>query len=223
MSVCFAEVCLRICHDSSWSPVKRWQILKLMKKFCSELHPGIKMAILWHDNAIKLFLHCGWDLPNYAIVLASHVQCIQPKVISSLCHQDFDYKYNIALRGGVGYAAPMAITNSEGRRLYRLSGFVDFTTGNKANHERVDALVDAARADLPDLEIIDSSACHRPLSADDRALIGPTKSYPTLFLCTGFGSRGLSIGLGGGKLLAIELLGLKHDIDPSPYLPIRFN
>ncbi len=135
----------------------------------------------------------------------------------------FDYKYNISLRGGIGYAAPMAITNSEGRRLYRLSGFVDFAPGNNTNHERVEALVDAARVDLPDLEIIDSSACHRPLSADDRALIGPTKTYPTLFLCTGFGSRGWSIGLGAGKLLAIQLLGLKHDIDPSPFLPSRFN
>lgn len=131
-------------------------------------------------------------------------------------------KYNLTLEGGVGYAAPMANVDSEGRQLYRLSGFVDFSPGTEADHKRVDALVEAARSYLPDLEMVDASACHRPISADDRPLIGPSTKYPNLYLCTGFGSRGWSIGLGSGKLLASQILRLPCEIDPAPFLPSRF-
>jgi len=116
----------------------------------------------------------------------------------------------------------MAHVDSKGRRLYRLSGFVDFTPVKETDHERIDALLDAARVHLPDLEMIDASACHRPISADDRPLIGPSAKYPNLYLCTGFGSRGWSIGLGSGSLLADQILGRPCDIDPDPYLPARF-
>lgn len=133
-----------------------------------------------------------------------------------------DYKYNLTLEGGIGYAAPMAQVDSEGRRLYRLSGFVDFTPRKDVDNHRVNALVDATRKYLPDAELIDASACHRPISADDRPLIGPTVKFPNLFLCTGFGSRGWTIGLGSGKLLASQILGIPCDIDPAPYLPSRF-
>ena len=133
-----------------------------------------------------------------------------------------DYKYNLTLDGGVGYAVPMAHVDSEGRRHYRLSGFVDFTPKKEVDYHRVDALLDATRKYLPDAELVDASACHRPISADDRPLIGPTAKFPNLFLCTGFGSRGWTIGLGSGKLLASQILGIPCDIDPAPYLPSRF-
>ena len=133
-----------------------------------------------------------------------------------------DCRYNITLDGGVGYAAPMAYVDSEGRRLYRLSGFVDFSPSKETDHNRVEALLDAARVHLPDVEMIDSSACHRPFSADDRPMIGPSARYHNLYLCTGFGSRGWSIGLGAGNLLACQMLGLPCGIDPEPYLPSRF-
>lgn len=133
-----------------------------------------------------------------------------------------DYKHNLTLEGGIGYAAPMAHVDTEGRRLYRLSGFVDFTPNKEVGQHRVDALLDATRKYLPDAEQIDSSACHRPISADDRPLIGPTAKFPNLYLCTGFGSRGWTIGLGSGKVLASQILGTSCDIDPAPYLPSRF-
>jgi D-amino-acid dehydrogenase len=133
-----------------------------------------------------------------------------------------DYKYNLTLDGGIGYAAPMAPLDADGRRLYRLSGFVDFTPTKEVDFHRVNALLDATRKYLPDAELIDASACHRPISADDRPLIGPTQKFPNLFLCTGFGSRGWTIGLGSGKVLASQILGMPCEIDPAPYLPSRF-
>ena len=133
-----------------------------------------------------------------------------------------DCPYNITLPGGIGYAAPMAHVDSNGRRLYRLSGFVDFTPKKDTNHKRVKELIDAARVSLPDVEMIDASACHRPVSADDRPIVGPSGKYSNLFLCTGLGSRGWSVGLGSGKLLTSQMLGVSCDVDPSPYLPARF-
>lgn len=136
---------------------------------------------------------------------------------------EIDYKYNITLDGGVGYAAPMANVDSEGRRLYRLSGFVDFNPSITADHDRIEALIEAARVHLPDSKMIDASACHRPISADDRPLIGPSARYHNLYMCTGFGSRGWSIGLGSGKVLASQILDTSCDIDIEPYLPSRFS
>jgi glycine/D-amino acid oxidase-like deaminating enzyme len=92
-----------------------------------------------------------------------------------------------------------------------------------ADSDRIDALLDATRSQLPDLEMIDASACHRPISANDRALIGPVGAeYPNLYLITGLGSRGWTIGLGSVKLLASQMLNLPCDIDPTP-TPTRFN
>jgi D-amino-acid dehydrogenase len=147
-----------------------------------------------------------YSVKGHLATIASRIQC----------------EYNITLPGGVGYAAPMAINDAEDRRLYRLSGFVDFSLRTHTNHERIEALLDAARVHLPDLELIDASSCHRPVSADDRPIIGPSIRYSNLFLCTGFGSRGWSVGLGSGKLLASQMMDLDCDVDPSPYLPARF-
>eukprot|EP00573_Skeletonema_grethae_P004513 CAMPEP_0201698506 /NCGR_PEP_ID=MMETSP0578-20130828/19583_1 /ASSEMBLY_ACC=CAM_ASM_000663 /TAXON_ID=267565 /ORGANISM="Skeletonema grethea, Strain CCMP 1804" /LENGTH=467 /DNA_ID=CAMNT_0048185067 /DNA_START=61 /DNA_END=1464 /DNA_ORIENTATION=- len=132
-----------------------------------------------------------------------------------------DLKYNITLPNGIGYAAPMD-HKVNGRRLYRLSGFVDFTSTKEPDEHRIEALVDAAKLHLNDVSVIDESACHRPFSADDRPIIGPAAAFGNLYLCTGFGSRGWSIGLGSGSLLASLILGLPCNIDPEPYLPRRF-
>jgi hypothetical protein len=134
-----------------------------------------------------------------------------------------DCNYNITLPSGIGYAAPMDHIDSNGRRLYRLSGFVDFTPRKEPDQDRIDALISAAKVHLgSDVNLIDASACHRPFSADDRPIIGPTYQFPNLFLCTGFGSRGWSVGVGSGSLLSSLILQLPCDIDPEPYSAQRF-
>lgn len=130
-------------------------------------------------------------------------------------------EHNMTLPGGIGYASPMAIRDLEGRHLYRLSGFVDFTLNKDTDFDRVESLIDAARIQLPDAEMVDASACHRPISADDRPIAGST-GITNLYLCTGLGSRGWSVGLGCGKLLSSIVLGLPCEIDPAPYSPKRF-
>ena len=132
-----------------------------------------------------------------------------------------DCIYNITLNNGIGYAAPMD-HKVNGHRLYRLSGFVDFKSNTEPDQHRIEALVNAAKIHLNDVKVIDVSACHRPFSADDRPIIGKAAAFGNVYLCTGFGSRGWSIVLGSGSLLASLILGLPCDIDPEPYLPLRF-
>lgn len=172
-----------------------------------------KIVVALGSNSSSLCRDIGVPCPVYPV--KGHLATVSSK---------FDHRHNLTLDGGLGYAAPMAHVDSRGRRLYRLSGFVDFTPTRDADHDRIEALLDATRSHLPDLEMIDASACHRPISADDRALIGPAgDEFPNLYLATGFGSRGWTIGLGSGKLLASQMLGMPCDIDPTPFLPSRFS
>ena len=131
-------------------------------------------------------------------------------------------EYNITLHGGIGYAAPMAIKDSEGRYLYRLSGFVDFTSSKETDSNRIEALIDATRDHLGDVILIDASACQRPISADDRPIVGASAKHSNVYLCTGLGSRGWSVGLGCGKLLSRIILELPCEIEPAPFAPNRF-
>jgi hypothetical protein len=181
-------------------------------------HEADKIVVALGANSSSLCGDIGVSCPVYPA--RGHLVTVASK---------FDHRCNLTLDGGLGYAAPMARVDHLGRRMYRLSGFVDFAPpaaagGDGADPGRIDALVGAARSQLPDLEVVDASACHRPISADDRALVGPSgDEHPNLYLATGFGSRGWTIGLGSGKLLASMMMGVPCDIDPTPYLPSRFS
>jgi D-amino-acid dehydrogenase len=181
-------------------------------------HEADKIVVALGANSSSLCGDIGVSCPVYPA--RGHLVTVASK---------FDHRCNLTLDGGLGYAAPMARVDHLGRRMYRLSGFVDFAPpaaagGDGADPGRIDALVGAARSQLPDLEVVDASACHRPISADDRALVGPSgDEHPDLYLATGFGSRGWTIGLGSGKLLASMMMGVPCDIDPTPYLPSRFS
>jgi len=179
----------------------------------SRIRHADMIVVAMGTKSTSLCMDIGIPCPVYPV--KGHLVTVASKL--------FDYQYNLTL-DGIGYAAPLAELDTQGRRLYRLSGFVDFTPTITVDSDRIDALLDAARSQLPDLVMIDASACHRPISADDRALIGSVGGkYPNLYLITGLGSRGWTIGLGSGKLLASQMLNLPCDIDPTPYLPTRFN
>lgn len=60
----------------------------------------------------------------------------------------------------------------------------------------------------------------RPLSPDERPLIGPLAEG--LFVATGHGSEGVILGGGTGKLVAAMVLGEEPPFDPGPFDPARF-
>lgn len=122
-----------------------------------------------------------------------------------------------------------AFVSPLGDGRYRLSGVADFvadydeSTSKDIDVSRVDALIEAARAVFPDLEVIDVDCCYRPVAADDIPMIGPTSKFHNLYMCTGHGSKGWTMGLGSGKLLADLMLGATPEIDHLPYSPRRFD
>lgn len=61
----------------------------------------------------------------------------------------------------------------------------------------------------------------RPMSPDGRPLIGPTP-LRNLWLDTGHGPLGWTMGAGSGRLLAALMTGAAPPLDPAPYAPARF-
>jgi D-amino-acid dehydrogenase len=61
----------------------------------------------------------------------------------------------------------------------------------------------------------------RPMSPDGRPLIGPTP-VRNLWLDTGHGPLGWTMGAGSGRLLAALVTGGAPPLDPAPYAPARF-
>jgi D-amino-acid dehydrogenase len=62
----------------------------------------------------------------------------------------------------------------------------------------------------------------RPMSPDGRPLIGRTP-VRNLWLDTGHGPLGWTMGVGSGRLLAAMMMGAPPPIDPAPYAPGRFS
>ena len=60
----------------------------------------------------------------------------------------------------------------------------------------------------------------RPMSPDDRPLIGPVGNG--LIVATGHGSEGVILGAGTAKLVAAQVFGKPLPFDPSPFDPSRF-
>ena len=61
----------------------------------------------------------------------------------------------------------------------------------------------------------------RPMTPDGRPLIGPTP-VRNLWLDTGHGPLGWTMGAGSGRLIASLIAGAAPAIDPAPYAPGRF-
>ena len=101
--------------------------------------------------------------------------------------------YNFELNGRA-FVAP------KGDGIYRLSGMADFVHSSESKKEsmaystdRVNELLSLAKKEFPDLKVIDTSTCFRPVSPDDTPLIGKASKYNNMFLCTGHGSKGWTV------------------------------
>jgi glycine/D-amino acid oxidase-like deaminating enzyme len=73
---------------------------------------------------------------------------------------------------------------------------------------------------LADAEVRSSWWGLRPLSPDDRPLIGPV--LDGLVVATGHGSEGVILGGGTAELVAAFALGREPPFDPAPFDPMRF-
>lgn len=64
--------------------------------------------------------------------------------------------------------------------------------------------------------------CLRPTTPDDMPMIGPTGSYPNLYMNTGHGGRGSALAMGSSKLLSEIMLREIPSLNPEDFSPKRF-
>jgi len=62
----------------------------------------------------------------------------------------------------------------------------------------------------------------RPATPDHLPLIGPLPSQPTTLIAAGHEGLGIATSLATARLIAHHALGIEPEIDPTPYLPSRF-
>ena len=58
-------------------------------------------------------------------------------------------------------------------------------------------------------------ACARPLAADGRPLLGAVPGIEGLYLVTGHGAWGITLGPGSARLVADAVMGSGDDIPPE--------
>lgn len=133
------------------------------------------------------------------------------------------------------FVAPIGISEEDGRFIYRCSGLAEFGGSKmgidwegkekvigKSDREALDQMRGTISETFQDVQVTDEDYGFRCLAPDDVPLIGRTK-YNNLYLNTGHGSKGWTMGAGSGKLCAQIVLGMETDIEANWYDPSRFD
>lgn len=108
----------------------------------------------------------------------------------------------------------------------RLSGTFDIGSQNSlVNQKRLHMVVRQGLSYLSDWrpsQIEKRWAGHRPTSGDDLPIIGGVPGHPGLFIATGHGTLGVSLGPTTGALLAREMLQNEPQAVLEPFRVSRF-
>lgn len=93
------------------------------------------------------------------------------------------------------------------------------------NLRRVRAVERAVARVLPGVESephVETWRGLRPLTPDDRPILGRTRKFDNLVIATGHGMSGISQGVISGKLVAELVAGERPSLDLAPFSPDRF-
>jgi D-amino-acid dehydrogenase len=108
----------------------------------------------------------------------------------------------------------------------RLSGTFDVGSRDfRLNHKRLDMVVRHGLTYLESwrpTEVGIEWVGHRPISVDDLPIIGPVPRQDGLYLATGHGTLGITLGPATGALVAREIDGQGPQAVLSPLRPTRF-
>lgn len=112
------------------------------------------------------------------------------------------------------------------RSGYRLGGTMEFSGHNlDLNRRRLDRLKIAAgeymRSPLGD-PVVEEWAGLRPMTPDDMPIVGRVPRLENLYLATGHGMLGLTLGPATGMLMTQLITKVPSDLDPKPYGLERF-
>ena len=75
---------------------------------------------------------------------------------------------------------------------------------------------------LEEAELVQHTACLRPLSADGIPIMGAVPGLDGAYVATGAGRKGILLGPGMGSVMADVILGGKADIPIEAFDPGRF-
>ncbi len=93
----------------------------------------------------------------------------------------------------------------------------------RAGHDAIRAFGARHASGLAAMEVVQHTACLRPLSPDDRPIIGAVPGRPGAFLATGHGRKGVLMSPATGAALAELILdGQASSLDLGPFDPARF-
>ncbi|MGO4690159.1 NAD(P)/FAD-dependent oxidoreductase [Glaciibacter sp. 2TAF33] len=108
----------------------------------------------------------------------------------------------------------------------RLSGTFDVgARGSEINQKRLAMVVQQGVSYLENWQPTDVElqwAGHRPTSADDLPIIGPVPGHDGLYLATGHGTLGITLGPLTGALAAKEVVGSEEQSVLAPFRLTRF-
>jgi glycine/D-amino acid oxidase-like deaminating enzyme len=138
------------------------------------------------------------------------------------------------LRLRIAGAPPAGFADLDGQYLVRKPNGIVYagTTEEDAGFDETptpdaeSAILAWASANSPivaNAEVLERTACLRPLSADNVPIIGAVPGLAGAYLATGHGRKGILLSLATGKALA-ELIvdGAATSIDLAPFSPTRF-
>jgi D-amino-acid dehydrogenase len=100
------------------------------------------------------------------------------------------------------------------------SGFTPHTTAGGVRKVLAEAL--RVAPGLAGAEIREIRVGLRPLTSDTLPVLGPVPGVAGIFLVTGHGPTGLTLGPLSGKLVAVQMLGKAPQLDLSPFSVARF-
>jgi D-amino-acid dehydrogenase len=123
----------------------------------------------------------------------------------------FRHHYMVAWPGGRVVAGATRETGS---------GFTPRTTASGVREVLHEAL--RVAPGLADAEIREIRVGLRPLSADTLPVLGPVPGIAGVFLVTGHGPTGLTLGAYSGKVMAAQMLGQSPETDLGPFSVARF-
>ncbi len=110
--------------------------------------------------------------------------------------------------------------------VLRFAGTLELSGLNTdINPRRVEAIRKAAKENL----LTDTSkatehawAGMRPLTPDNKPIIGSVSNITNLIVATGHSMTGITKGPATGKLVSELICGLAASVDPTPFSPRRF-
>ena len=88
-----------------------------------------------------------------------------------------------------------------------------------------DEIMSAVIKTLPymeDAQLVQQTACLRPLSTDGILLLGPASGWENVYIATGAGRKGILYGPALGEVMSGLISGESLDLDISPYNVARF-